>query len=314
MDNIKDTGQEEQDFFDTMDDMESDDLNLAGSQLPNVDGGSVAPIEENKQSDDDDENYTVVNGRKRRKAVTKANTTIVNGDSDNPNVNVQYDIIVIKPVIVNADEFFSKPRLRLEALRLHYRDSEVVKITPNHDKKHVVVTLKKLSPERLRYLCSVKSLGNWEVECRVPYMVSVNPGVISGVHPSLDVDYFANGLRELNFSFKKIIRMNKMVDGQQKPLDCLRVDFTCEIPKSICLDFQIYRVRPFVQGPTRCFKCQNFGHISSKCKSFAKCTKCSGPHSVDQCTSSTLKCANCQGNHSNNFKKCPRFLVAKDIE
>ena len=108
--------------------------------------------------------------------------------------------------------------------------------------------------------------------------------------------------------------MNKMVDGQQRPLDCLRVDFTCEIPKSICLDIQIYRVRPFVQGPTRCFKCQNFGHISSKCKSFAKCTKCSGPHSVDQCTSSTLKCANCQGNHSNNFKKCPRFLVAKDIE
>ena len=135
MDNIKDTGQEEQDFFDTMDDMESDDLNLAGSQLSNVAGDSVAHIEENKQSDeDDDENYTVVNGRKRRKAVTKANTTIVNGDSVNLNVNVQYDIIVIKPVSVNADEFFSKPRLRLEALRLHYRDSEVVEITPNHEK------------------------------------------------------------------------------------------------------------------------------------------------------------------------------------
>ena len=37
MDNIKDTGQEDQESYDTMDEMDSDDLNLTGSQISNVD-------------------------------------------------------------------------------------------------------------------------------------------------------------------------------------------------------------------------------------------------------------------------------------
>ena len=43
----------------------------------------------------------------------------------------------------------------------------------------------------------------------------------------------------------------------------------------------------------RCFKCGEFGHMSTNCENPEKCSKCSEPHKTSECTSTVLKCVNC---------------------
>ena len=61
-------------------------------------------------------------------------------------------------------------------------------------------------------------------------------------------------------------------------------------------------------NPTRCFKCQKFGHIAKFCKSsITKCNNCSENHMSFECSSSTTKCSNCSGNHPSSSLDCPLY-------
>lgn len=68
----------------------------------------------------------------------------------------------------------------------------------------------------------------------------------------------------------------------------------------------------------RCFKCGEFGHMSSTCKNDEKCSKCSELHKTSECTSTVMKCVNClkknneqkmnlDVNHAAFSSKCPVF-------
>ena len=55
-------------------------------------------------------------------------------------------------------------------------------------------------------------------------------------------------------------------------------------------------------GPTRCFKCQRFGHRAPRCQDSAPtCSTCAEKgHEYHSCSSSITKCANCKDSHSAN--------------
>lgn len=60
------------------------------------------------------------------------------------------------------------------------------------------------------------------------------------------------------------------------------------------IDFERCRVFPFVKI-TRCFKCQEYGHIAKYCKKSEHiCGKCGEEHKSEECTSKTIKCVNCE--------------------
>lgn len=59
------------------------------------------------------------------------------------------------------------------------------------------------------------------------------------------------------------------------------------------IEFERCRVFPYVKI-TRCFKCQEYGHIAKFCKKSEHiCGKCGEAHKSDECTSETIKCVNC---------------------
>ena len=76
-----------------------------------------------------------------------------------------------------------------------------------------------------------------------------------------------------------------------------------------------FKVRPFVPNPTRCYKCQKFGHVATTCRSRApKCRLCAGTHMTEQCQIKrnagqqlVVKCANCGEAHPASSGLCTKL-------
>lgn len=88
--------------------------------------------------------------------------------------------------------------------------------------------------------------------------------------------------------------------------------------KRVCIDYDRYRVVEFI-SINRCFKCQVFGHIASKCSGDIHCVKCSGPHGQSECKSVETTCYNCyfsktgsDANHRADSPECPIYQAYRE--
>jgi len=88
-----------------------------------------------------------------------------------------------------------------------------------------------------------------------------------------------------------------------------------KLPETVTLGYRRYKVRQYNPPPTRCFKCQAYGHTSKFCRSSATCPRCGGRHDYEQCRTKTgePKCANCKQAHSTAYKGCPAYKRAVRI-
>lgn len=122
--------------------------------------------------------------------------------------------------------------------------------------------------------------------------------------------------REIDIVRKIDTRMGKVnwvLDVDNEVFRCLTER------KRICIDFSRYRVVEFLQI-TRCFKCQGYGHISSRCQGVQRCQKCAGEHRITECTTDTEKCVNCADNedgdidsaHRADSSDCPAFRAYRE--
>lgn len=93
-------------------------------------------------------------------------------------------------------------------------------------------------------------------------------------------------------------------------------------PTTVYIGFQRYKTKIFIPNPTRCYKCQRYGHTAGSCRAKLRCPRCSLEHEFKDCplnavenasNASNLKCPNCGGNHSAAFKGCSAFIKAKEI-
>ena len=61
----------------------------------------------------------------------------------------------------------------------------------------------------------------------------------------------------------------------------------------------------------QCYKCQQFGHHATKCRSLYEiCGKCSEHHLTSQCNSERHKCTGCKGEHPAWYHDCPNRISA----
>ena len=89
---------------------------------------------------------------------------------------------------------------------------------------------------------------------------------------------------------------------------------TPSLPEFILAGYLRIKVDPFIPNLLHCFNCQMFGHGQSRCTRNKVCAKCATPgHHFEECVNEP-KCANCNGSHASSDKKCPQWLIEKDIQ
>lgn len=85
------------------------------------------------------------------------------------------------------------------------------------------------------------------------------------------------------------------------------------LPAYVQAAFHRLPVRHYIPSPLRCFKCQKYGHTSTRCSNEQICA-CGKPlHCTLPCEES-LRCVNCTGNHSSRSKNCPQYKIELAIQ
>ncbi len=63
--------------------------------------------------------------------------------------------------------------------------------------------------------------------------------------------------------------------------------------------------------PTRCYNCNQYGHVRARCSNPTLCGKCSGGHNSDDCIGTEKRCPACNGPHTVMDPGCPVYLREK---
>ena len=90
-----------------------------------------------------------------------------------------------------------------------------------------------------------------------------------------------------------------------------------DLPQEVFVGYVRVKVRPYIPGPMRCFRCLRFGHTRDYCKNRPTCGNCAASdHTGDDCTAEDKKCVNCDANqkpHSAFDPSCPALQREKEI-
>lgn len=135
-------------------------------------------------------------------------------------------------------------------------------------------------------------------------------GVIYGVPVHVNIKELVESIKVENGTVKGVRRMMRGVEKKETVL----IEFEeKEIPKQVYFGFVRYNVREYVAKPMRCYKCQEFGHITKMCKGKQRCARCGGEHEYGKCGVGTKpKCCNCGGEYSVAFLGCE--VLKKEVK
>ena len=119
-----------------------------------------------------------------------------------------------------------------------------------------------------------------------PHYIGARDNVASRTNPTIDSNFqvIIFGVNE-DISNEQILDESKArtvkrlgtakPDGSPRPVV---LSFSNEPPSEVKLGFKIHKTSIFIPKPTRCLKCQLFGHISSHCKGARRCPICAESH------------------------------------
>ena len=88
-----------------------------------------------------------------------------------------------------------------------------------------------------------------------------------------------------------------------------------QLPKEIKVGYNLIKINPYIPNPLRCYNCQKFGHLETKCVKSAVCKKCreSGSDHIELTCSNPIKCANSQSDHPADSRNCLVWKREKEI-
>ena len=108
----------------------------------------------------------------------------------------------------------------------------------------------------------------------------------------------------------------KRLTKRGKDLDLVKLVFEGEsLPEKVIWNNLIYKVRPLIYNPLRCYKCQGYGHGANSCTGRNRCSHCSGFHSIDDCArEDDVICCHCREDHFTGDRRCEFYKQAALIE
>ena len=191
------------------------------------------------------------------------------------------------------------------------------KITEEESKKNIVVEVK--SPEQGENLMKMNILVGEPVMVIPHERHNESQGVITcGLLKNYSEDDIVEGLAHLGVT--KVYKIKKKIaEGKLETTSTLVLTFNKpSIPDRICIRTGLTeRVRQYIPLPKRCFKCQGYGHITKYCRSkrdiCGRCSnECDDNHKSESC-SMPIRCFHCEEAHLTANKKCPKYLMEKEI-
>jgi len=134
-----------------------------------------------------------------------------------------------------------------------------------------------------------------------------NRGIIFGVSTEL-TEYEIQSETKADIA-RRIVVFNS--SGNRVRTGSVVLSFVGELPEYVYLGCLRFKVKPYIPQPTRCAKCQGYGHIAAYCRRQVRCVRCGEGHSVSDCPVkddlTQAVCVNCKGQHSAAFKGCSKY-------
>jgi hypothetical protein len=171
--------------------------------------------------------------------------------------------------------------------------------------------------EMAKKLLNVTILGDIKIKTSVPYSVSKPrterpiQKVIKGVATTITDEEIRQETGAL--AARRIVRGR----GQgATPTTVVVLDFPKDgVRDRVQIGYYSFRTHDYIPVPTRCYKCQKYGHVTRHCRQEEeRCSICAGAHSHRECPDKTQKkCANCGGEHEAASSGCPRFITARRV-
>ncbi|KAK3865707.1 hypothetical protein Pcinc_028717 [Petrolisthes cinctipes] len=173
------------------------------------------------------------------------------------------------------------------------------------------ILVKVLKASQVKDLLKLTQIHNFKVKATIP----VGPNTCKGVifHrdlAALDEAEILEGMKDQGVV--DVQSMTRMRENKREKFGlCFLTFASAQIPETVKIGYEIVHVRPYIQKPMRCFRCQKFGHTALRCfnKDSFTCGKCAGRHETELCSETVFRCANCGGPHQASAGDCRSLKV-----
>lgn len=227
-------------------------------------------------------------------------------------------VVIIKPEGDRGRELINNP-IKLNSMldQSEFGNIEIKDIRVNKRKEMIIIELAESS--RIEELLKIKHLNEYPIRVYTPENESYKSGVIWPVSRDADLEEIKRHLvidnKGNGDELHKIERLKKKTGETWIETESIKVTFKCKnLPQGVKIARSFYKVRPFVNMPLQCYKCQRMGHMAINCKGNVRCLVCGENHDRKDCKSLQPKCAGCGGRHKANDKECPLVKKAREIE
>ena len=220
--------------------------------------------------------------------------------------NTKDAVILIKPEIDDPRKLINDPVEIVTAIEVSkFGKLNISDIRTNKRKGILIANVKNCTQSVIDELLNVQYLGKWKVKCYRPNRDIYKAGVISPINTDTDLDKIKQIISEKH-KITAVERLKKKTGEREwSPSNSIKVVFEEQVlPSEIVIGHSFYKVRPYVNQPLQCFRCQRLGHTAEGCNSCIKCLVCGGDHVKEVCNAKEECCANCRGNHKANSKLC----------
>lgn len=169
--------------------------------------------------------------------------------------------------------------------------------------------------QQVEKMLAVESLAGFQVSITLARSVTRKSSAPSvqwrkGVIKRVPLDFTDIEIKE-ELSALYVKRITRSDDGKITPTRAVIIAFADELPVEVQLGLRDFKVAQFHPKPTRCHRCQKFGHRMANCQAAKpSCPKCGGEHLFDACTETEKKpitCVNCKQEHSPAYKGCRKY-------